>query len=61
MFRLELFRIRMFAAANVAGMLRSIAYGGIMIMLIILLQGIWLPPLHGYSYASTPPSGRAYT
>ena len=53
MFRLELFRIRMFSAANVAGMLSSVGRGGVMIMLVILLQGIWLP-LHGYSYTSTP-------
>lgn len=53
MFELKLFRIRMFSAANIAGMLSSIAYGGVMLMLIILLQGIWLP-LHGYSYESTP-------
>jgi EmrB/QacA subfamily drug resistance transporter len=53
MFRLQLFRIRMFSAANIAGTLSSIAYGGVMLMLIILLQGIWLP-LHGYSYESTP-------
>jgi len=53
MFRLQLFRIRMFSAANIAGTLSSIAYGGVMLVLIILLQGIWLP-LHGYSYESTP-------
>jgi len=53
MFRLDLFKIRMFSAANFAGMLSSIGRGGVMIMLIILLQGIWLP-LHGYSYTSTP-------
>lgn len=53
MFRLELFRIRMFSAANAAGTLGAVARGGVMIMLIILLQGIWLP-LHGYSYESTP-------
>src|SRR5487761_1350119 len=53
MFRMELFKIRMFSAANFAGMLASIGRGGVMIMLIILLQGIWLP-LHGYSYSSTP-------
>ena len=53
MFRLELFKIRMFSAANVAGMLSSVGRGGVMIMLVILLQGIWLP-LHGYSYTSTP-------
>jgi MFS family permease len=53
MFRLELFRRRIFAAANFAGLLGSIGRGGVMLMLIIMLQGIWLP-LHGYSYASTP-------
>jgi EmrB/QacA subfamily drug resistance transporter len=53
MFRLELFKIRMFSAANAAGMLSAIGRGGVMIMLVILLQGIWLP-LHGYSYTSTP-------
>jgi MFS family permease len=53
MFRLDLFRVRMFSAANFAGMLSAIGRGGVMIMLIILLQGIWLP-LHGYSYTSTP-------
>jgi MFS family permease len=34
-------------------LLAAIARGGVQIMLIILLQGIWLP-LHGYSYSSTP-------
>ncbi|NON62042.1 MFS transporter [Acidianus sp. RZ1] len=53
MFRLELFKIRMFAAGNIASMLRSFAYGGLMIMLIIFLQGIWLP-IHGYSFSETP-------
>jgi MFS family permease len=53
MFRLSLFKIRAFTAGNVAGLLVSIARGGIQFMLIIWLQGIWLP-LHGYSYAQTP-------
>ncbi|MGA2875792.1 MAG: MFS transporter [Nitrososphaerales archaeon] len=53
MFRLQFFKIRIFAAANLAALLGSIARGGVMILLIILLQGIWLP-LHGYSYQSTP-------
>ncbi|MCL4437348.1 MAG: MFS transporter [Thaumarchaeota archaeon] len=53
MFRLELFKIRMFSAANFAGLLSSISRGGVMIMLTILLQGIWLP-LHGFSYEDTP-------
>lgn len=53
MFRLDLFKIRMFSYANMAGLLSSLARGGMMFMLILLLQGIWLP-LHGYSYESTP-------
>jgi MFS family permease len=53
MFRLTLFKIREFTAGNVAGLLVSIARGGIQFMLIIWLQGIWLP-LHGYTYDQTP-------
>ena len=53
MFRLDMFRNRMFSAANFAGVLASVGRGGVQIMLIILLQGIWLP-LHGISYQSTP-------
>jgi MFS family permease len=53
MFRLSLFKIREFAAGNIAGLLVSVARGGIQFMLIIWLQGIWLP-LHGYSYDQTP-------
>jgi MFS family permease len=53
MFRLSLFRIRTFSAGIFAGFLASAARGGVMIMLSILLQGIWLP-LHGVSYVDTP-------
>ncbi|MEP7025857.1 MAG: MFS transporter [Actinomycetota bacterium] len=53
MFRLGLFRIRAYAAGNIAGLLGSIARGGLQFMLIIWLQGIWLP-LHGYNFADTP-------
>jgi EmrB/QacA subfamily drug resistance transporter len=53
MFRLDLFKIRMFAAGNVSGFLASTARGGLQFMLIIWLQGIWLP-LHGYSFEVTP-------
>ena len=53
MFRLGLFRIRAFAVGNLAGLLASIARGGVMFMMIIWFQGIWLP-LHGYSFAETP-------
>jgi MFS family permease len=53
MFRIGLFRIRAFTFGNLAGLLVSIARGGIQFMLIIWLQGIWLP-LHGYTYDQTP-------
>jgi MFS family permease len=53
MFRLELFKIRAFAAGNLSLFLSSIARGGLQFMLIIWLQGIWLP-LHGYSFEQTP-------
>jgi MFS family permease len=53
MFRLPLFRIRAFAAGNFAGLLSALGRGGLMFMLIIWLQGIWLP-LHGYSFERTP-------
>jgi MFS family permease len=53
MFRLGLFRIRAFAAGNIAGLAVSVARGGLQFMLIIWLQGIWLP-LHGYSFSDTP-------
>ncbi len=53
MFSLDLFKIRAFTAGNLASFFSSMSRGGVMIMLIILLQGIWLP-LHGYSYDSTP-------
>jgi MFS family permease len=53
MFRLGLFRIRAFAAGNLAALLTAIARGGMQFMLIIWLQGIWLP-LHGFDYARTP-------
>ena len=53
MFDMNLFRNRNFAFGNAAGFLSAIARGGVMIILIMLLQGIWLP-LHGYSFESTP-------
>ncbi len=53
MFQLSLFRIREFSAGNAAGLIASIARGGLQFMLIIWLQGIWLP-LHGYDFADTP-------
>ena len=53
MFQLSLFKIRAFTAGNVAGLAVAIARGGLQFMLIIWLQGIWLP-LHGYDYSQTP-------
>lgn len=53
MFHLELFGIKAFGLGNLAGLLASIGRGGLQFMLIIWLQGVWLP-LHGYSYADTP-------
>jgi MFS family permease len=53
MFPLELFRVQAFWTGNLAALLASIARGGLQFMLIIWLQGIWLP-LHGYDYAETP-------
>ena len=53
MFQLGLFRIREFTAGNAAGLAVSVARGGLQFVLIIWLQGIWLP-LHGYDYSDTP-------
>ncbi|HSZ35832.1 MAG TPA: MFS transporter [Acidimicrobiales bacterium] len=53
MFNLALFRIRAFAAGNVASFAARLGQGGLQFMLVIWLQGIWLP-LHGYAYSSTP-------
>ena len=53
MFRLGLFRIRAFTAGTIAGALGSMGRGGLQFVLIIWLQGIWLP-LHGYSFGQTP-------
>jgi MFS family permease len=53
MFEFGLYRIRAFTAGNVAAFVVSIARGGLQFMLIIWLQGIWLPR-HGYSYSQTP-------
>jgi MFS family permease len=53
MFTLALFKIRAFTSGVVASFLAAISRGGLMFMLIIWLQGIWLP-LHGYSFETTP-------
>ena len=53
MFHLDLFGIRAFSAGNAASLLSSLGRGGLQFILIIWLQGIWLP-LHGYSFEQTP-------
>ncbi|MFX0580634.1 MFS transporter [Nocardia nepalensis] len=53
MFHLSLFGNRAFGLGNFANLMVSIGRGGMQFMLIIWLQGIWLP-LHGYDYESTP-------
>ncbi len=53
LFRLSLFRIRAFAAGNIGNFMLALGRGGMQFMLIIWLQGIWLP-LHGYSFSQTP-------
>ncbi len=53
MFRLPLFRIRAFTFGTLSTFLSAVARGGLMFMLIIWLQGIWLP-LHGVDYVDTP-------
>jgi MFS family permease len=53
MFNIELFRIRAFSAGNLAGLLSAVGLGGLQFLLIMWLQGIWLP-LHGYSFEDTP-------
>jgi MFS family permease len=53
MFNVRLFKIRAFSTGSIAGFLAAISRGGLQFMLIIWLQGIWLP-LHGYAYSATP-------
>ena len=53
MFHLDLFRIRAFAAGNLAALLAAMGRGGLQFILIIWLQGIWLPE-HGYDFSQTP-------
>jgi MFS family permease len=53
LFNLGLFKIRSFTAANVANLVASLGRGGLQFILIIWLQGIWLPQ-HGYSFSQTP-------
>ncbi|MEO8889717.1 MAG: MFS transporter, partial [Jatrophihabitantaceae bacterium] len=53
MINMRLFRIRAFAAGQAVNLLAAMSRGGLQFMLIIWLQGIWLP-LHGYNFADTP-------
>jgi len=53
MFRLPLFKIRAFTFGTASTFLSAVARGGLMFILIIWLQGIWLPQ-HGYDFTDTP-------
>jgi len=53
LFELSLFRNRAFTLGNLANLLSSLGRGGLQFVLIIWLQGIWLPQ-HGYSFEETP-------
>ena len=53
MINMRLFRVRAFAAGQAVNLLAAMSRGGLQFMLIIWLQGIWLP-LHGYKFADTP-------
>jgi MFS family permease len=53
MFHIDLFKVRAFSAGNLASLLSGIGRGGLQFVLIIWLQGIYLPR-HGYSFANTP-------
>ncbi|MEV6903070.1 MFS transporter [Amycolatopsis sp. NPDC051372] len=53
LFRLSLFRIRSFSWGNLANLTASLGRGGLQFILIIWLQGIWLPQ-HGYTFEQTP-------
>jgi MFS family permease len=53
MFKLSLMRIRAFAFGTISSFLAAVARGGLMFMLIIWLQGIWLPE-HGVDFTQTP-------
>ncbi|HEY7598261.1 MAG TPA: MFS transporter [Actinophytocola sp.] len=53
LFNLSLFKIRVYSLGNIANLMASLGRGGLQFILIIWLQGIWLPQ-HGYSYEQTP-------
>lgn len=53
LFNLRLFRDRSFSFGNLANLMASLGRGGLQFILIIWLQGIWLPQ-HGYSFEKTP-------
>ena len=53
LFNLSLFKIRPFTFGNLSLFLSGLGRGAVMFLVIIWLQGIYLP-LHGYSYTETP-------
>ncbi|MGC8608394.1 MAG: MFS transporter [Thermoplasmata archaeon] len=53
MFRLDFFKIRSFSIGNFTGFVSAMGMMGLMYMLTVLLQGVWLP-LHGIPFYMTP-------
>ncbi|HWC84278.1 MAG TPA: MFS transporter [Pseudonocardiaceae bacterium] len=53
LFNLSLFKIRAFTFGNIGNLMAALGRGGLQFMLLIWLQGIWLPQ-HGYSFERTP-------
>ncbi len=53
LFNLSLFKIKPFAYGNISLFLAAMGRGAIMFLVVIWLQGIYLP-LHGFSYSQTP-------
>ncbi len=53
LFNLSLFKIKVYSLGNIANLMASLGRGGLQFILIIWLQGIWLPQ-HGYTYEETP-------
>ncbi|MGC8538648.1 MAG: MFS transporter [Candidatus Micrarchaeia archaeon] len=53
LFNLMLFKIRAFSFGNISLFFNALARGAVMFLIIIWLQGIYLP-MHGYPYLQTP-------
>lgn len=53
MLDLHMFRFRNFSIGSITGFISAMSIMGLLYMLTLLFQGIWLP-LHGYSFSITP-------